>query len=94
MTDASQTGVLYHHFQTLAAAQKLRAHWGDFCDADPTPEGFAEEMEAAGFIEVDAVTEDDLESPFAAERGIEPGGSIWRLTASGRASLAAQAVSR
>src|SRR3546814_12183825 len=48
-------------------------------DADPVPvEEFAYRMEEAGLIELCEVTEQDLESHFAYERGIEPGGHVWR----------------
>lgn len=72
----------------LAPAVELRAYWCAFCDCDPRPDEFEDRMEAAGLIALGAVTEDDLDDAFAAERGIEPGGSVWRLTKAGRAALA------
>jgi len=71
----------------LPPVVELRAYWADFCDCDPYPDDFPERMEAAGLIEIDSVSDIDLESAFAAERGIEPGGSVWRLTPAGRAAL-------
>lgn len=44
-------------------------------------------MEAAGYIELVPVDDDALDSAFAAERGIEPGGMMWQLTDAGRAAL-------
>lgn len=70
----------------LAPEVELRAYWQAFCDADPCPDDFQDRMEAAGLIALDSVTDDDLDDPFAAERGIEPGGQVWRLTAKGRAA--------
>jgi len=67
----------------------LVQHWGAFCDADPTPDGWQERMEAAGFIWLDKTRSGDLQQPFAAERGIYKGGTIWRLTDAGREILAA-----
>ncbi|MGE0290639.1 MAG: hypothetical protein AB7I42_25160 [Bradyrhizobium sp.] len=71
------------------AKRQLTEHWHSFCDADPFPDSdtFAERMEAAGLIELVPVTTEALEEAFAAERGIEPGGSMWSLTAAGRATL-------
>lgn len=68
---------------------EFRRHWHDFCDCD-TFEGcdtFAERMELAGFIELVPVDADALESSFAEERGIVPGGMMWTLTSAGRAAL-------
>ena len=72
-----------------ADIRDLKDHWHSFCDADPFEGGdtFAERMEARGLIELVAVTQEALEDGFAAERGIEPGGSMWQLTEAGRASL-------
>ena len=70
-------------------AEFLRQHWNDFCDADPVPENFADDMEAAGLITLRAVTKRDVEDDcFAYERGIELGGSVWVLTDEGRTALA------
>lgn len=71
----------------LKPETELRAFWGAFCDADPRPDGFEDRMEAAGLIEADDVTDEDLDDAFAAERGIEPGGTVWRLTPAGRQAL-------
>ena len=67
----------------LAPEVELCAFWADFCDCDPTPDGFQDRMEAAGLIYLDAVNDDDLDDPFAEELGIVAGGSVWRLTAKG-----------
>ena len=70
--------------------EELRKHWHDFCDCDPFPtrEDFPERMEAAGLIRLRPVTRRDVaEDPFAAERGIELGGSLWELTAKGRKAM-------
>lgn len=69
--------------------QDLREHWEAFCDADPFPgsDTFADRMERAGLIECVAVDDEALESPFATERGIEPGGLMWKLTKAGHAAL-------
>lgn len=73
----------------LTSAQELAAHWHDFCDADAFDgaDTFPERMEAAGLIELVAVTNEALEDAFAAERGIEPGGMMWQLTPAGRLAL-------
>ncbi len=75
-------------YEQMTAAQKLRAYWHDRCDADPVPDEFDDEMEAAGYISARAVTDDDLDESFAYERGIFPGGMVWELTSAGRAALA------
>lgn len=69
--------------------RELRRHWNDFCDADPFPgsETFADRAEEAGFIELVPVTREALESSFATDRGIDPGGMMWVLTAAGRAVI-------
>jgi len=73
-------------YERLTPEQKLRAYWDARCDADPVPDGFDEEMEAAGFITARAVTEEDVEEEsFAYERGIVLGGLVWELTPEGRA---------
>jgi hypothetical protein len=66
----------------------LRQHWADFCNADYHDDGFIERMEAAGLAHLRNVVVDDLDEPFAAERGIEPGGMLWELTSLGHAVLA------
>lgn len=71
-------------YEELTSEQKLRAFWMDFCQADPVPPEFTDDMEAAGFMFLDDVDEDDLQTAFASELGIEPGGRVWRLTDEGR----------
>lgn len=67
-------------------AKDLRAHWHSFCDADAFPgsDTFTERMELAGLVECVPVTEEALESAFAAQRGVEPGGMMWVLTEAGK----------
>lgn len=72
----------------LSPEVELRAYWSAFCDCDPTPDDFRDRMEAAGLIYLDAANEDDLDNPFASELGIEPGGSVWRLTDRGSQAYA------
>lgn len=72
----------------LAPEVELRAYWSGFCDCDPTPDDFQDRMEAADLIYLDTVNEDDLDNSFAGELGIEPGGSVWRLTDKGLEALA------
>lgn len=75
-------------YSEMTPAQKLRALWHVFTDADPVPETFVEEMEAAGFCSLRPVGHTDIENdPFAYERGIEPGGMLWELTDAGRLVL-------
>lgn len=71
------------------AADELRAHWNQFCDADYFDEldGFEDRMEQAGLIELVPVADEHLDDAFAYERGIEPGGMVWQLTAAGRAAF-------
>lgn len=45
--------------------------------------GFTDNAEKLGLIEIVPVTKRALESSFAAERGIEPGGFMWQLTQRG-----------
>lgn len=72
----------------------FRKHWDAFCDCDTIPidrEDFADRLESEGYIEVRAVTKEDIEStPFASELGIELGGSLWALTEKGRSVLSAR----
>jgi hypothetical protein len=69
----------------MTPAEEVAAHWNAFCDSEPgVPDGFDDRMEAAGLAELRAVTAEDLEQAFAAERGIERGGMIWCLTAEGQ----------
>lgn len=69
------------------AREDLRRYWDEFCDGDPVPDDFIETMESAGFATIRSVTRDDLQSDFAAERGIYKGGSVWDLTPKGRAVI-------
>ena len=71
----------------LTAIARLRAHWHDFTQCDFYEEGFAEAMEAAGLVAWRSVEAEDLEQSFAAELGIEVGGTIWVLTPAGRLAL-------
>ena len=70
----------------------LRKHWADFCDCTPFDgsDTFPERMEAAGYIELVPVDDEALQSSFADELGIEPGGMMWVLTDAGRRALAEQ----
>jgi hypothetical protein len=75
------------------ATQQMRAHWDAFCNADGAPEGFEEDMEAAGFIELVETTSEDLENmPFADELGMKVGGSHWQVTPKGRRVLSPETV--
>lgn len=61
----------------------LTDRWDRICDADPLDCDYDEylaRMEAAGFMEYAPVDDDALESAFAWERGIVPGGSMLQLT--------------
>ena len=69
-------------------ATDLTANWDLFSDADPLPcerDEFLSRMLDHDFVELVDVDEDALEDPFAYERGIEPGGMMWRLTTLGLA---------
>jgi hypothetical protein len=70
--------------------EDLRENWHNFCDCDyfVGAADFPERMEAAGLIELVPVDDDALEDPFADERGILPGGMMWKLTEAGRNALA------
>lgn len=73
----------------------LRKHWHAFCDADPFDGGdtFIERMDARGYARLRPVKKSDLaDDPFAAERGIEPGGMLWELTAKGHRALDAKTL--
>ncbi len=79
----------------LAEQQRrdLTVHWDEFADADPLShhrelDAFLHDMESAGFAQWAPVDDDALEEPFAWERGIEPGGMMWELTALGRTARA------
>jgi len=69
------------------AAAELRQHWPAFCDADPVPDGFVERMERAGLAMLRKVKRAALETAFAAERGIEKGGTILVLTLIGERAM-------
>lgn len=75
------------------ATMDLCANWGRFCDADPFDgaDTFTDRMEAAGLIELVPVDDEALEQSFAAERGIEPGGTMWVLTDIGQQAVNASA---
>lgn len=74
----------------MSEATELFQCWNDFCDADAVPEGFIERMDKAGLVDLIPVTKHALQEPFAAERGIEPSGTMWRLTHAGRKAWVAQ----
>ena len=63
------------------------ALWGARCDADPLQDVLDNLMEKHGYATWRDVTADDVEAPFAAERGIFLGGSLLELTPEGRAAL-------
>lgn len=67
----------------------LRKHWGAFCDCDHFngADTFIERMEAAGYARLRPVRKADLQTSFAAERGIESGGNLWELTRKGELAL-------
>ncbi len=75
-----------------AAEDELRENWVSFCDADPFPNSdtFGDRMESHGLIELVPVTKSALEDALAAERGLEAGGMMYRLTVAGRAALQQQ----
>ena len=78
----STTTLLYSH---LTPEQKLRVYWLAFCDADPVPTEFADDMEAAGLITWRIATKADAQrTTFAEELGIEKGRPIYVLTDAGR----------
>ena len=72
---------------------QFAAMWDDFTEADwqlvKDPTMFLEQCEIAGLAECVPVDDEALEERFAAERGIEPGGMMWRLTVAGHARYAA-----
>lgn len=80
----------------LTPKEALRRYWSAYCDADwhlidddACEDGgsLPDTWEAAKLIKLDAVNNYDLDDSFASERGIVPGGSVWRLTTAGRAAL-------
>lgn len=83
--------------EKLTPEEALRRYWDAFCDCDPINDDACEEggslldaWEAGRLIELDSANDDDLDDSFASERGIVPGGSVWRLTPAGCAALAAR----
>lgn len=76
------------HEELVESIIELRAHWDNFCDAEITPEGFIERMEACGFAELVPVTDEAAGAMFAHELGIEKGGDMWVLTDNGKKYLA------
>jgi len=72
----------------LSEARRIREdltdNWDAFCDADQLPHPrdypFPDNLEASGYATLESVDDDDLETPFAWERGIVAGGLVWRLT--------------
>jgi hypothetical protein len=74
---------------SLSEAQRrdLTVNWDDFCDAErlQLPPDYPDDLVKAGFVILDAVDDDDLDEAFAWDRGIEPGGSVYRLTPLGLA---------
>ncbi|MDE2447301.1 MAG: hypothetical protein KGO94_14085 [Alphaproteobacteria bacterium] len=74
--------------ELLRAKRVLFRRWNSFCNADNFVgrETFTDRMEKAGLIELVPVDDDALEESFAAERGIEKGGMMWKLTAAGSAA--------
>ncbi len=86
--DAERDRVVADPFMTDSFA----AMWDDYTEADwqlvKDPTTFLEQCEDAGLAECVEVDDDALDDAFAAERGIEPGGMMWRLTDAGRARYA------
>lgn len=71
------------------ARADLTSNWDAACDADwqlvtTDTADFFERQVAAGFAELVPVDRDALEDPFAAERGIYPGGELYVLNSLGR----------
>lgn len=69
--------------------EDLRKNWEASCQCDPFEgaDTFLERMAAAGFIELAPVEDHQLQTAFAGELGIHPGGSVWELTDKGRKVL-------
>lgn len=80
-------------YEQMTDTQKLKGYWRDFCDADPVPPEFADEMEAAGLIELQSLTPREATrivsaDPFwATKYGTETPSSIYVLTDAGRQAL-------
>jgi hypothetical protein len=71
---------------TEAQRADLTIHWDLLSDADPLPveyDDYIQRMEQSGFMECVPVDAEALEASFAYERGIEPGGMMYRLTTLG-----------
>lgn len=88
MTDAHEIARgLIETRERAQLAVDLTSNWDLFSDADPLPcerEEFLLRLLDGDFVELVDVDDDALEDPFAYERGIEPGGMMWRLTVLGR----------
>lgn len=70
---------------TKAQQRDLTSNWDHFCQADYSlmtsdDENYPDALEESGFVCLDGVNADDLETPFADELGIVEGGSVYRLT--------------
>lgn len=74
-------------------ADQFADMWDDYTEADwllvKDPTSFLEQCEDVGLAECVPVDDDALNDSFAYERGIEPGGMMWRLTAPGQQRYAA-----
>lgn len=75
----------------------LTERWDQFCDQDELsgnrdPDEYTADLLLDGFADIREVERDDLEDPFAYERGIEPGGMIYVLTPLGAALRTALAT--
>jgi len=70
------------------------AAWDAFCDCDELPDGidynaYLNWLDNTPLVDFRSVDDDDLEEPFAEERGICAGGAVFCLTSLG---LAVRAV--
>jgi hypothetical protein len=68
----------------------LTERWDQFCDKDELsgnrdPDEYTADLLLDGFADMRGVEPDDLDNPFAYERGIEEGGWLYELTPLGRA---------
>ena len=75
---------------TKAQREDITSNWIAACDCDwgcitTEPADFFDRLEMSGFAKLVPVDDDALEDAFAHERGIEPGGMMWRLTPLGLA---------
>lgn len=88
------SSVLTIPYESATAEQKLRACWAAFCDADPVPTEFIEDMEAAGLVELQLLNKREAKAVMAedgfweAKYGDHQPTSIFVLTDAGRAALA------